>query len=1068
MFKKLAYGASIATLAALAPVAAVYAQETTSAMRGTVTDASGAPVSNVSVTIIHEPTGSAVVRTTGANGQFNARGLRVGGPYTVIFSAGGFQPERAEGLNLALGETFRADVQLTAGAATADVIVITGSAFTGDLETGPRTSFSSEDIDNLPSISRDPRDIARLSPFANVDPTNSDAISFAGTNNRFNSFTLDGVSQNDLFGLNASGFPSENRGPVSIDALEGLTIEVAPFDVEYGDFQGGTINAVTRGGTNEFTGSVYAFYTDDSYVGSRSGDDTFTSTFDETTWGASLGGPIIEDKLFFFASYEQFNRSTPLRDGPAGLSGYTNQISDAPINEVNQVFDIMESVYGLDLTRFEEAPADTEDTKWLARFDWQINDDHRLQYTYNTSEGTSVAERNDGADLGTPSTWYIRSEELESHSMQLFSDWTDNLSTEVKLAYTTQDTGQESVDGADIANFQVTLPSGGVLSIGPDFFRHANALANESWQGKFKADYVWNDHLFTAGYEFFYQDVFNLFVPGSEGSYEFDSIADLQNRTASSLFYQNSVTNDENDAAAAFSFLKNTLYLQDEWSVNEALTVVGGLRYEWYAQDDSPLYNAQFETRYGFRNDANLDGLDILLPRIGFNYAPDLAFDADFVNVDNFTVRGGYGRFAGGSANVWISNNFSNNGVSIDSLFLPGPINNVSATDIPQVAQDGLVAGDGNTNILDPGFNIPNTWRGNIGVDFEVDIMSLEDFRISLDYLRGDNEATAFWRDISCLDNGTSAVDGRPVYACGFDANSPRQDLFLTSVNGGESNIWTVSVAKTFFDNISANFSYTNSDVTEAHPGTSSTATSNYSDYATFDRNNPIVARSNYVREHDFKLRLSWADDLLFEDYFTRVELFATRRSGQPFSYTYDYTNGLGGQYRRLSPFGINESSADDEGTLLYVPMTDGSGNVTLNSDPGIVYTNGFDIDGFNQYLKDTGLIDYAGQIAPRNAFESDWINLVDLRFQQEVPAFFPNGSKATFYLDIENVGNLLNPDWGRYEQVRYEYFQPVVEIEDFSNGQYLYDDFGGSRSEIRTSFPASVWQVQLGVRYEF
>lgn len=1062
-FKKLAYGTSAAALLAMAPVAAIHAQETTAEMRGFIVDETGAPISGARVTILHEPTGAATVRTTGANGQFDARNLRVGGPYNITIAAEGFQPERAEGVFLQLGETFSASATLRRGA-PADVVVVTGQAFGGELETGPRSRFTQEDIDALPSISRDPRDIARLSPFATVDPTNSDAISFAGQNNRSNSFTLDGVSQNDLFGLNASGFPSENRGPVSIEALEGLTVEVAPFDVEYGDFQGGTINAVTRSGTNEFHGSVFAFYTDDNLVGDASEDDTFTFDFEEKTYGATLGGPIVRDRLWFFASYETFERVTPLSDGPVG-SGYTNEIPGITVAEANQVFDILENVYGLDLTRFDEAPADTEDDKLLVRLDWQITDNHRAQYTYNTSEGTSVQERRDRADLGTPSTWYIRAEELESHSVQIFSTWTDNLSTEVKLAYSTQDTGQDSVDGSDFAQFDITLPSGAVLSTGPDFFRHANALSNESWQGKFAADYVYGDHLFTAGYEFFYQDVFNLFVPGSEGSYDFASIADLQNRVASSLFYQNSVTNDENDAAAEFDYLKNTIYVQDEWTVSDALTLIGGLRYEWYQQDDAPTFNSQFEARYGFRNDANLDGLDIILPRFGFNYTPDWAFGYSGVSADEFTVRGGYGRFSGGSPLVWISNNFSNDGIAIDSVFVPGPITNVDAFNVPTSAQNALTAGDGDTNVLDPSFDIPNQWRFNIGVDFAMDFWSSEDWFFSVDYLRGDNEESPFWRDISCSQTGTS-FDGRPFYNCGL--GSRRQDILLTSVDGGHSDIWTVRSEKAFGENFETMFSYTYSDVEEVHPATSSTASSNYSDWASADRNNPVAARGNYVREHDFKLRLSWADDVLFDEYETRVELFATRRSGQPFSYTFGYSNGPGGKWRNFSPFGIAEGSADDEGALFYVPMTDASGNVTATSDPNVVYRAGFDVAAFNDYLHQTGLISEAGSITERNAYESDWTTLVDLRFQQEIPAFFPQGAKGTFYFDIENVGNLLNEDWGRYEQVNYEYFQPVVELYDITpTGQYVYDRFP-QRDESRVYVPTSLWQIQFGVRYEF
>ncbi|MHA6287542.1 TonB-dependent receptor [Maricaulis sp. CAU 1757] len=1063
--KKLSLSAASIALLAAAP-AAVYAQDTTSDIRGEVT-ANGAAVAGATITIRHEPTGSITRTTTGAGGAFNGRDLRVGGPYTVIIQADGYQPQQIEGLVLSLGAPLNLPVSLEDGSSV-ETIVITASASTfTDLNTGPSARFNADDINGLPSISRDPRDIARLSPFANLDPENGDAISLAGSNNRYNSFTVDGVAQNDLFGLNSSGFPAENRGPVSIDALAALSVEVAPYDVQYGGFSGGTINAVTRSGENDFHGSLYFFRTDDSLVGDKTEDLTLSSSeFSEETLGGWLSGPIIQDRLFFFVSYEEFDRMEPLGEAPLGGPSALFTESRVTQSEVNDILSIMDSVYGLDLTNFDEADLGSTDEKFLFSLDFNVNEDHRVKFTYNTSEGSSIQERNDGASIGTPSTWYNRSESLESFVVQGFSDWTDNFSTEVKISYSTQETGQDSYDGSDFANFQIRTPTGGTVSVGPDFFRHANALSNELWQFKLRGEYIYGDHVFSAGFERQDQQIFNLFVPGSEGSYEFDSITDLRNRVASSLFYNNAITNDENDGAANWEYAVNTLYAQDEWTVSDDLTLIFGLRYDTYTASNNVTDNPNFQGRYGFSNTTTIDGLDILMPRFAFNYAVGDRFAPEFgsFRVADVVVRGGFGRFAGGNPSVWVSNSYSNDGVTIDSVFVPGPITNVDATTIPASAQAALVAGDGSVNALHPDFEIPSVWRSSLGADVYFDIADMNDWRFTMEALWDIQDGAPFWYDANCPAVRQS-FDGRPIYDC----ETSRQDILLNNTDKGRSLILTAEIQKDFDNGFSFWAAYTHQDVTDAHSGTSSTATSNYSDYASFDRQNPYSATSNYEIEHDWKARASWRH-AFFEDYETRVELFMTRRSGRHFSYTYGYSNGPNGEYRRQSPFGYNESAADDEGDLFYVPQVDSRGIVTATSDPNVTYTPGFDFTAFNDYLRETGLGQYAGEIAPRNGFESPWSTIFDLRFQQEVPAFFPQAARAIFYLDIENVGNLIDSDWGRFEQVRYEYFQPVVELHDITpTGAYVYDDSRGvpHSNESRVS-RSSLWQIQLGVRYQF
>lgn len=1088
---KLYSGVALASIMTAAIVAPAEAQVTTSNIRGQVVDANGAAVAGAEVVVTDSRTGRVDTATTGADGFYAVRNLRVGGPYIVGVTAPAGTSER-ENVFLQVNETFDGD--LVIGARTLETVTVTGSAVQSALATGPASTFGIETIESLPTISRDIRDIARLDPLVTVDETNGGAISIAGTNNRFNSLTIDGIKFNDLFGLNANGFPSQ-RSPISVDALETLSVEAAPYDVEFSGFTGGTVNILTKSGQNDFFGSAYYFYTDDDMAGNQVNGREVPLTFKEETFGVTLGGPIIKDKLFFFAAYESFEADQLLNatDLP-GESGISQ-------NTYDQVRQISIDTYNFDPLSFGGIDP-VEDKKFLATLDWNINPDHNAKVTFIRNEGNEIQPRNNGADLGSPSTWYDRSEETNAYAVQVFSDWTDNFSTEVKVAYTEQITGQVPLGGGDVANFEIATPDG-TISIGPDFFRHANELENELLQIKLKGEYVYGDHLIKFGYEREDQEVFNLFVPGSEGSYEFNSIADFQARTANTLFYQNAVTNNEVDGGAAFGFAVDSLYVQDTWNATDKLTVTAGVRYDRYSSDGAITENPNFEARYGFKNTTDVDGLDIILPRIGVNYE---------VNED-LTLRGGVGRFSGGSPNVWISNNYSNNGVTLDTAFLAGflgdDLTNIDIREVPQAAQDALTPGDGDVNVLDPNFEIPSLWRANIGADYFFDIGSMEGFKFSFDYIYGVNENAPFWKDQSC---GAQAVgtapDGRPIYNCGLDANfiaglSNQQlidfyddsgiaaadvgsrasfdgngdgtisigevevapeALLLTNIDKGKQEILTMRLSKDWddlgaFGSFYTSLSYTWQNSDDAHSGTSSTASSNYSDYASSDRQNPRTAVSNYQREHEFKLKLDWEKEF-FEDFPTKVTMFASRRSGQPFSYTYDYSGGA-----ERSLYGIREGRADDEGELFYVPTGDTDPLFNAAASFG---GNAQTLADFYAFLDQSGLNDYAGGIAPRNEFNSRWYTDVDLRIQQQIPGpIFQNGrDRLIAYLDIENVGNMINDEWGYLEQVRYEYFQPVANV-DIVDGQYVYSGFP-ERSEKSTSNAASLWQVQVGVKYVF
>lgn len=1048
---------------------AVLANTTTSTIRGNVATESGTIFSEANVTITHTPSGTVSTTTTNASGAFSARSLRVGGPYTIEISGDGFQTVKVENVYLSLDQVFSLPVTVEA-LDTDNVLTITGSrqGLQSFANEGLSTSLGLQALQEVTSIDRDITDAAQLDPFAAVNAQSGGAkeLTIAGANNRFNSLTIDGVALNDRFGLNANGYPTQ-RSPISYDAIESLSIQTAPFDVEYNGFTGGTINAVTKSGTNEFKGSVGYYYTDDSNIGDKNGDDEFDFTFEEETIVATIGGPIIEDKLFFFLAYDNYEEVAPLNNGPAG-SGALNIRDDITLQDVQDVRAIVDQVWGFDIGDFSKPPA--EDEKILFNVDWNINDNHRAKFTYINTEGNTIREQNGNnflaSDnrLGASSAWYDRSEQVESLITHVFSDWTPNFSTEIKIASTDQATGQNSLNGAEFPSMAVFLREvdgdENYLVFGPDRFRHGNELDQEFMQYKFVGEYATGDHLIKFGYEREEVDVNNLFAQNSEGSYVFDSITDLQNATASGLLYNNAVTNNENDLRAIWGYNYNSVYVQDSWDVDGDLILDYGVRYDWYESEGSIRENANFNSRYGFSNAGDIDGLSVLLPRLSFKYMVS----------DVTTVRGGIGRFSGGSPGVWISNSYSNDGVISDSsnafgtVLVPTTPDSATGQYIPQAVLDALAteAPDGSVNALSPDFEIPVTTKMSIGIAHETDLGFLgEEWLLSADLLYNKLDNSTYWYDQRCEPPVGTAPDGRNVYDCG--ANGDPEAIIASSYDGGSSTLFALSASKEWnldSGNYDLFMSYTHADVEDIGYGTSSTATSNYSDFAAYDRQRPREGTSRYQVEHLFKARFNWRKELI-DGYETKVSVFATRRTGQPYSYTFSENNNCvldlgGGRCAR-------ESRNDDAGHLLYVPTGPNDplfSNASFGGDPAAQ-------QAFFDYISNSELAAYAGGIAPRNGNNSAWSTIFDVRISQELPAF-DDDHRFRIFLDIENFGNLLSDDWGRIERTRYEYERDVVSAV-INNGQYEYLRLNNPDSIKNLEvLSQSVWQLQIGFKYDF
>ncbi len=807
-WKLFASGSMAAAVAASMAPAAI-AQQITSEVRGIVTNQAGDPVRGATVTVVDTRTSATRTLTTGGNGLFQAGNLTVGGPYTITATASGFQGQTVSDVFLRINADSRFTFELDDTAAVLDTVVVTASqAGLQQLAIGPSGQFGLEELENFPSISRDIRDIIRFDPRVVVEDDN---ISCLGGAERSNSFTIDGVRSGDGFGLNSSGFPNRNSLPLPFDAIRETSVEFAPFDVEYGQFTGCNINVVTKSGTNDFEASAFAVFSGDAL----SGVDT-AEGFMDFNWGATVGGPIIKDRLFFFAAYEEVRDGGEIVNfGPAG-SGLPIEASFFTLDQFNTVSDILGTTFGRDTLGLGDATSETN-RRILGRFDWIINDNHRLEFTYNRLREEAINDDDLSTDtvidgVGTSGllsfgdNFEIEGSELDNYSARLFSQWTDNFSTELRASRADVQDIQNPLGGGEAAPGDPGVPrivvfnsngpeDGGFLVSGPGVFRSANDLSTQIDQIEFRGDWNVGAHTLSFGYELDQLDVFNLFVANATNTLNFGSIDDLAAgiltdgttvddftpEDAGQLagliggFGAGSATGDIADSAASFSRAIHAVYVQDEWTPHPDLTLALGLRYEFYNTSDAPEFNQVFFDRYGFSNANFVDGIDIFLPRFGLTYDA-----SDFI--PNTSIRAGAGVFTGGDPTVFFSNAFSNTGASQAEGFTSEPpctdadLDVVDAagnfTGVPQCIIDQQIANAstflGDVAATDPDLDIPSVIRGNFGVTHFTDFNGaiggfFDDWSVNIDLIHTRSRNTFQFADLTLAEIGT-APDGRPLF----------------------------------------------------------------------------------------------------------------------------------------------------------------------------------------------------------------------------------------------------------------------------------------------------------------
>ena len=645
--KVLAATIAVAATSALVATPATYAQETTAEVRGIVIDTSGSPLEGATIVVTSKATGISKTVEANAKGGYSVRGLPAGVVYDVEVMADGLQKSMTKDVSLTVGQSAVLNYNLSA----IEEVIVTGSqVVVAQTAVGPNAIFDIAALQDSPSVNRNINDIIQQDPRLFVDQSRGDidAVQCNGANPRYNSLTVDGVRLNDGFGLNSNGYPTQ-RMPFPYDAISSVAVEMAPMSVVYGGFSACNINAVTQTGGNEISGSAFFDYGSDQLRGDKlEGDSIAQQDYSETRYGFALGGALIEDKLFFYGAYEKYDGADLNNRGAIG-SGAVNEV---PVTqaELDRIAQIARDVYGYEPGRTVSEAFDFDDEKYLIKLDWYATDAQRLSMTYMYNDSFNFTPSDGDLDeFEFDKHFYKRGAELTTYNINWYADWSDNFSTEVRYSYSEVDFLQASVSGLDFAEFRIELDEVDVY-LGQDDSRQANDLDWEVEQLVARGTYTMGDHAITFGYERDSSDIFNLFYQHVDTEIRFDGIDNFEQGIAARVYYGNAITNNELDAAVEWGYTVNTAYIEDEWQVSPDFRLTYGLRYDYYESDDKPALNADFTADYGFPNTATLDGLDLLMPRIGFTYDMN----------DSMTLSGGVGLFSGGNPNVWYSNVFSN------------------------------------------------------------------------------------------------------------------------------------------------------------------------------------------------------------------------------------------------------------------------------------------------------------------------------------------------------------------------------------------------------------------------
>ncbi|WBS04027.1 carboxypeptidase regulatory-like domain-containing protein [Pseudoduganella sp. SL102] len=1069
---------------ALAAIPAA-AQNTTSAIGGRISGADGNPASGAQVTIRHVESGSVNNVTTDAEGRYVARGLRVGGPYTITITKNGVT-EKREGVFIALAETASVDAQLGQAMQT---VTVTGSNVRNDrfskTTMGTGTNIGPQELAIQASIQRNLQDYARADPRVSQTDKERGEISVAGQNSRYNSLTIDGVAVSDTFGLEASGSPTAKQ-PISIEAIQSVQVNVANYDVTQKGYTGGNINAVTKSGTNTVKGSVYYVFRNDKTAGERfnATDGTYydPAKFKETTKGATVGGPLIKDKLFIFANYEKLEST---RAAPSyGVAG--SQMTNVGVTQeaIDQAQQIAQSRYGMDIGT-SQVPGGTmlSVTDKLLKVDWNISDDHRAMFRWSKTEQSEpffAGLTSTGISLN--SQWYQQNKVIETKVAQLTSDWSPTFSTEIKLS--TRDYDSVPTVNAMLPTvalrFSGPLPAGAPASLGTgnrfinfgtDNSRQRNVLGTKTDDVYVGGNLQLGDHEVKFGADYQKNEIYNAFLQNVYGNYTFacqtglayeflggsllnskdnggcDTVSNVQQavlenfRRGRPLNYSYQVANPGyslEDAVARFTMKNTGVFVQDTWTVTPNLTVMAGVRLDKIDVPERPLANAALAGApgalnaagratggFGINNTNTLDGQKLWQPRVGFNY--------NFETARRTQIRGGAGLFQGAAMSVWLGNPFQNAGVATTTVGCGGSFavcdinGGTFSADINNQPRFSTSPPAASVDVLAAGLRQPAVWKMNLAVDHELPWYGMT---VGAEFLKTNARDAIFYRNLNLGNATATGSDGRALYytAPGYDRQC--WDASGNSITAGDAcrALRPRAQSNQTFNNVlvATNTKKGGSNVATLQLSRPMNAGWAWNAAYTYTESKEVSPLTSSTSNSNWSGRAVLNPNEEVEansSYLVKDRISASLSFQKRFFGTYRTTFGTFYEGRSGKPYSWtfnNDANGDNlaGNDLMYIPTAFGSGEVIFRGDSATSHANEERFWAIVEQYR--GLRNSAGGVVKRNNSFSNWTNNFDVRVSQEIPGLW-QGHKGVFTLDILNFGNLLNKKWGRINEVAFQ-----------------------------------------------
>jgi len=1004
------------------------AQVTTSSMSGRVTDVEGAVI-GATVIATHTPSGTTFGTITNIEGRFNLNGMRVGGPYSVKVSFIGYGSYEQNNITLGLGENYVMNVELSEVSTSLDEVVISASRTKFSAEkTGAVTNITNNQITNLPSVNRSILDITRLSPYG------GNGMSFVGSDGRTANFTVDGANFNNNFGL-SSALPGGGT-PISIEAIEELQVVIAPYDVRQTNFIGGGVNAITKSGTNTFKATAYTYHRNENMRGDAVNGEQIAGAREKdrnTTYGLTIGGPIIKNKLFFFVNAEMDKTPTIVnrwRASTDGVADADNYISRTTESDLQTVSDYVKNRYGYETGSYTAFPADESNKKLLARLDWNITDKHRLALRYNYTKnlswrspnassmdaGTRMSEaRMSQASMSYANSMYSMDNLVHSFSLDLNSRLSDNISNQFLATFSKLD----DIRGTNSSQFpfiDILKDGQAYLSLGYELFTWNNGVHNKVWNIKDELTFYSGNHKIVGGIAYEYKMADNSYMRNGTGYYRYSSLDDFLNAGTPEIVNLTYGYDGESNPAARIRTNKIGVYGQDDWSVNENFKLSYGLRIDglFFNNNDLITNNAIAAIDYNGRsiNTGEWPSTNIIFsPRVGFVW--------DAYGDKSLKVRGGTGLFSGNLPLVFFTNMPTNGGM----VQYQAQINAANAASkgftMDEFAGGLVTDADGNATIaalynrltslgyptsispedgtvpsaiaaVDPNFKMPQVWKTSIAVDYAF--KTSFPFSVTVEGIFNKTINGVSISDWSIPNVGGFArfngIDNRPIYPAGYRTTTKAFVLENTSLGYGWSGNITFNAQPTKWLNLMAAYTHTVSKDVTGMPGSNAESAFTYV---------PTVEGPNYIKLHNSQY--TTPDRLV-------ASLSVNDKSGNHYNIIYEAWHG-GANYSYMTVNDINSDGYNYD--AIYVPTDDEVAKNQFRFVSADDKARFMDYVHANDYLKNR-----QGEYAEAYSVYSPWVHRIDIGYKHDFTVKAGNNvHKLQLSFDIKNVLNLFNSSWG-------------------------------------------------------